>query len=598
MKKIKWLLIFWLFAIFWIGSSFALTWINSIFSYIDSSNWQTAWYLVWVNNSLRFWVSPFYWFSTWLVTFNTLASYFPNTIIHPANVLLNTQSFSNPLWFSISVENTWWSIESYNFWNLDDLLFSRVVDYSTWDSFPIIIWDNWKYLTFSWDKNIIYNWQNVLTLTDVNYLHYCFYWIDYSLSCLFSTNSNSQWFIFKSFFDSIDWYLEYNNFAVVPIHEKIDWTQYNSNFFTWWITLVLGYWNFNNNNSQWIIYNLYNCYSSNPEVLKSCNLNSKWYININSDSFFRRLFLSLMWNFSNVSNHWYWSFSDVIYSWWHFYFRSNWYYNIFSTTATSSTQSKNNCYGFSSCFWFSELPLQNDDSVVNLLSWWWWSQSTWSMAINTWLMNLCLTSDSFYTLNYSFCNLVFWGRDLSYYQWLLQSWAYLQSYIDWSWNLVYVIDIYDEPSTLTWTSVVWDCYWDRCINTQSWSWWDVSPWDIVIFSWGEFLSSWYYSNFFESINKTWYFFQCPYSYNDSRWVAWRAILTAIWKDPFLPVNCFIAAYENWRRIKLFDDAFHWFSFGPLMSWDSQNHRNLFSFFDILLSTALIFFLMKFYHLFK
>lgn len=627
MKKIKWILLFWILTLLWIGSSFWYLYdITEVSFKSDSNKYINFWFVPWNSN-----------------TYSNYYHYYDNIwSLQKLNIL--RQSTTLFPWFNLSSYSlTTFSNYSYTSkkYYLSDSCADVIV---TWSSY-------WIISHIYWTSGC--NSQNNLSTVgaSANSLFYVNWWDNCINSWVLNTNTCDYSF-YKTFwvqtFDSRYWLYSDNQYS---------WSDYSKTSLSFPFSDSYSFFGNISWNSDWTLPEVYH-YSQKYLFYSWWDFTYIWWLyvarinDLNSydwNSGFQVIALSLSWVFddldltNNYFNYWIFDcpvsaqnlFDCTFNDWWvssSLYTNSSITWNVlrFFTTNysfyipwNSNTQylgrSIKNYYNRTSnyIYFYRFLSPYNASSsswqpklistTFQLISDWnnyftdlfpgGWSQSTWSMAINTWLINLCLTSPSFYDLNTIFCNRVFGGRDLTYVQWLISSGAYLQSYIDWSGNLVYVVDIIDEPWVLTW-SVSWECYGDRCINTESWSWGDVEPREILHLSWWDILSSWYYLWFFESINETWYFFKCPYSYNNSRWVAWRSILNAIWRDPFLPINCFIAAYENWRRVKLFDDAFHWYSRGPLMDWDTQNHKNLFTFFDVLLSTALIFFLMKFYHLFK
>lgn len=178
--------------------------------------------------------------------------------------------------------------------------------------------------------------------------------------------------------------------------------------------------------------------------------------------------------------------------------------------------------------------------------------------------------------------------------------------LDWSWNLIYTL-INTDPNNMGWGDITPDWSWGFNItcSDQDWFWCPLLKnawlsWYLDYWSWF-ILGTDYYETFFQ---KTGRFFACPYGYvvldtNSFLKVLnkFNSISESIWFDFMLPINCSIAAFVHWKNYKFLKDVDLWLN--PLM-WHIQGPDDprvyLYRFFDFLMSIAILFFLLKLYHL--
>lgn len=583
MKKIKYIFWIWLLGALF-STCFWYSWVNSMFSYIDL-NWQTYWYMVWYDSwNYNIWVSPHNWFNTSRIpVFTTLNSLYSLSFTwrHLSSI---TESFLTPVWFNITWTNQNWEFSLISS-NLSNSLYESInVDYTVRDTFPFVVnKSNWSYLTFENDSTIIYNWQS-FPIINQWVVHFCFYWKDMNLSCVVSTPNSDPWFKFISFWvdDSFNFH-QYDNYAIIPIHKQ-DWN-YNDYIFTWYWTLVLSYWNYNSMQNLWIIWNYFDCYSSEPEVLKSCILWWQWYIDISPNIFFSRTFLSFIWNSNNLSNYWYWSFAEILQTWWNFIFRSNSYYNTFSSLGTSSTNLKSNCYYGASCFGSWTLPLISDSSVDNILE----HNSNQPVQTNSWVVS---SSSLYYACLWPVYNTP---------DWLPPEFCYNSS---WELDSDRFRNCYDSINSNSdyYSYCVIDWYVQTVDLVPDWSWYAIVSHDWPITNILEVLqnySTWWYTTwYFENyLNSTWLFFKCPWPY-DNNLTIWPKLITFLnWYDLLLPINCWIAWFSYWRNIINFENSWHFVPDWPLLNFDGDNRKMLYLFFDIVMSLWIVIFAWKIFYLF-
>ena len=140
------------------------------------------------------------------------------------------------------------------------------------------------------------------------------------------------------------------------------------------------------------------------------------------------------------------------------------------------------------------------------------------------------------------------------------NWGYVQEMAwvwDWSWGYYSA------------------CYWDDC-------WVMFSFWPSYLNSTSTFyLSTWLIDSMLTNV--TGWIARCPWPYTDFQlWKNWGFLnylkSLGFSYDPFIFINCVVAWFHEWRHtidFRMFDDTFQ----HPLMYWDSDKHKTLFSFLD-------------------
>lgn len=565
MKKIRWLLIFWLFTLFWIGSSFG-AWVNNSISVfhlnwlsnviLNSSYWQAS------NNSksVTFW----YWYS----------SYFSWGRAGPSNLISSFSSFESPLlsttyylkyWLNI---NNWslftltWSYLNSSSWfndfilidnSLSEELGSFSIDYNNFEDFYPFVFDlDYNYFTLV-DNEIIFNWE-IFWSFDFWTLSYCFYWINWDFSCVYNTSSNINFVHFNYNTSDEYWYL-FTWYLVQPLN-FLD----SNNYFFWTSTLLISL-----DSQERVIYNIVDVYSDNPVSLSAWNIIDKWYIDIWSLSFSNRYFLS-----SNSL----WNFSEIYENSWVFYFRSN-LIQKHNTTATTYTQyCRENLLN---CFLWTWLSLVSHESapIINLL---WSSHSSWFDSFY-WdsTSNLYVNCMSDNPPDYCFDT-----------EWNLQ--------IDFLQNCFATFDNVNQK-TYYFCNLWWILQQVEFINY--WSWVSISScasWNCSSYFW--IYDRWYDEEYFENyLNSTWLLFKCPRPYDNKLTLRPSLITLLNWTDILLPINCSIAWFSYWKNILNFENSWHFVQNWPLLNFEWDNWTLLYYFFDILISIWIIIFVWKIFYLF-
>lgn len=447
--------------------------------------------------------------------------------------------------------------------------------------------DNWEFLSYN-PTNIQWFFYDNYFFSGVslwyNNVVNSFYlpWVAAS----FVYNSSS-WFIFQTIFS--DWYSLNSSWKIVKFQSIYDdiltipLLDFWYNYLTWSKTLLLKFYN----NS--LVYNILDCFTSKSSVLKSCSVIDKWYFSNYSDFLLNSWFviywvdLSVLYPLS--SNNF---FSFVYYNSWvlsSFYFPSlfgdigatwsnSYYHNDYKNLIVSK----------------KSFELTSNSSVFDILS-------TINFPISSWevidiLDTLCNSS----FIKPIFCN---WVDQVS--TWVDWFWG-----LDWSWNLIYTL-INTDPNNMGWGDITpdWSWWFNVICSDQDWFWCPLLEnawlsWYLDYWSWF-ILGTDYYETFFQ---KTGRFFACPYWYVVLDTNSFLKILNkfnqiseSIGFDFMLPINCSIAAFTHWKNYKFLKDVNLWLN--PLM-WQIQGPDDprvyLYRFFDFLMSIALLFFLLKLYHL--
>lgn len=453
-------------------------------------------------------------------------------------------------WFNYSI---WWSGYGLD-WN--NTYFSVWNNFTFWQlknsNYPLILnTSNWNYLSFENENTIAYNW-NSYNFQSTWLLKACFYWFWESISCY-----SSNWFMFNfEFWDSIN----YNTWVlVIPINDNQYWN------FTWNSTLLLAF-----DNNYRLVYNIVDSYSNNFNVLVNSNIISAWYSTLSSWEFISKSFMDWYGDTPSSFNSrfiptFYYSWYFVDYA---FYWESNWH--------------QGNAYIRS---W--NLSLVEDLSVwsvFDLIQGGWNQQSTWSMAINTWFLDLCLNYLEFWELNSYLCNkLLNWNNLV-----LIpgQTWYYLSYWYDENWNLrFWITNQEDLEQQMSW--YIWE-------QDENWNWYTYLPEESN--TWVD-NSDWlkdYFNNWFEN----WIFFSCPFHYSDSYYKEFKLFWVShfvpkLWQSFLYPVYCMGAWFREWKSIDFFSWINLWLE-SQLLS--SPDYNYLYRLFDLILSLLIMFFIIKIYHL--
>lgn len=577
MKKI----IFWLLSLivflspvfsydFFVGSS----WGNNYLCYFnDFSVWNSS------NRSYTYNVSPFF---CWSITenHNFNQSFQINTISSPFTIsnvnsrsAYNLRFFSN--WLKLSNQVDYLNNSS-RYYSFPSSSLTNNISYP-WESFQHqLVYVNlnlWSFLAFNWNT-LVWNLYNNYFFTWYNYFSNSssyFYNIDISTSSSFVSWNNVD---FVSIFD--DWFSTNNSWKIINMNSKINWLllfplmDYWYDYLTWSHTLLMKFINWQ------LVYNILNCFSSQSSVLKNCDVVDRWYFSDLS-------FFNFSWYLYNnipsyIGPYFYKYYKFAFYSWniitlywvnWYNYSWSNYFdfitlYKSFELTSNSSAPDIFPTINFPISSW----------EVVDILD------------------TLCNSS----FIKPIFCN---WVDQVS--TWVDWFWD-----LDWSWNLIYTL-INTDPNNMGWGDITPDWSWGFNItcSDQDWFWCPLLEnawlsWYLDYWSWF-ILGTDYYETFFQ---KTGRFFACPYWYVVLDTNSFLKILNkfnqiseSIGFDFMLPINCSIAAFTHWKNYKFLKDVNLWLN--PLM-WQIQGPDDprvyLYRFFDFLMSIALLFFLLKLYHL--
>lgn len=659
MKKIKYLLL-WIVSLLWIGCSFSDSNIDFYIDYFTNNWWLTSYNLstrssysfcsLWINsysystniNDYFSWCpSSFYnnWFGVYFNdNWNKLTYYLPwktlswwqyGSVLVISNNLADSSiwdisngAYSRILW---NVNCLWTGIfQTWNFcdssfvelftnkyytisslWNIYDSDYNWV-HYNKWPvapsvwlwySFWFVDWSGWQYEQVGWHRYYLNTWD-IFHFRTITFSGSTIYPIDWPL--IFRLNNTTNLSVWDS----------YKIIALGPTWDYQDFS---------------------------FIYSIYNCSSSATRIF-DCSFLEGWDIAENFDLDFTMP--------SNINK----PYTNLIYfltSFWPVKFN-----NSYSLSDNTLSLSSHNGWSLNSnsitlnlipsATWFDIIDNIEDNS--------WWGWNDWNDVEPIFDYNSYVINDLIicYITSWEICPYSSFNRsafessfDVSESVWNWTSWfliwnnAYLflkefclnSSFIDYAYCSQ--LDLYSW-SFITIDYVNWllsyDIYWDWIVVSIAWLWswqlWNVSCWgwncssvntwlpnfvrpsDSDYYAWN-FIDTWYFENFF-NLQLTWYFMKCPRSYESNRVVIWQSVMNYLWgRDPFVFINCSIAAFNNWKSFNFLDRI----DFpGPLMdlSWNNNilwfstdsNKRLLFWFFDCLLAFGMLLIIRFFYHLFK
>lgn len=569
MKKIKYLLIFWLFTLFWIGSSF---W---IFIELNDSTWSQL-------------LIPNYWFSSNQSNFNFQRWSFSYLSWNCWSLLNNAACFyilacSTSDWYFYKWFYGYRNI--YSFWDMSNCSndWPSVFEYlymssptsispyslrSTWNITAYIYFDDTKIYTNYWSIQDVPTWyiRKKLFLNSAWDYWIVSSWVDNSDLIFTSIGADSfdvddlwNW-LYDFDLDIYSWVLLLHN------------NSYIYDYYVWTNTLFLFLWenSINYNIYTWI-YNWFKeiqdlwVFPIDKWVLTINSSSSDWYSEfmnfLNSDD--KIVLTSFLLNQSiTFTSYWYYFYSQTNLWWWNF-------------TKTTSLS----------------LNFQSDDNIPTFISpsWWWWSQSNenpfwifWTKSLFYYCNVQMSTYDSLFCYNpdwsrksdeelkncfvSKYANLESWTGSSEFYciddRWLIEN---IDIQIEWSW------------------SVFVPCESDLCqFSSDFWSLW----------------MSWYSVDFFENyLNTTWYFFKCPRPYDSKLTIRPKLITLLNWVDILLPINCWIAWFSYWKNILTFENSWHFVPNWPLLNFEWEDRTLLYYFFDILISIWIVVFVWKIFYLF-
>lgn len=578
MKKIKYIFWIWLLSVLFstcFGAS--TTWTLSVFHSVSSSSdyWNSnalfvnfGWY-VWLKTNTINYFSLWSWSSTstatfwgwsfWITIWDTasykVAYWFP----------VYRFSFYSPVWVQLTWTKLSWDVSEdftvFDLSNWNNFLWSLNLNYTHWDFYPSIFnFSSSEYLTFNNETTLAYYWGSHNFWNQWT-LKYCFYWVDFDLSCVFY--DEILWYHYVNFSLNNNWISISTWFLIIPLNSFYTWSLSNPNrnisSFTWDKTLVIAPWI---NSQGWtdIIYNIIDIYSSNVSDLKNWNIISRWSFDINIDLFLTRSFLSLPWTV-NVMRNWLWYFSEIFELGWNYYYRSNSLITDWNWKSNSTSSSHYNClYSISACMPIWQFSLVSNSSVPDILN------SIWNQSVFTWEISLnpdCVDTQICYELSWTtYCT----TRCVS--DWELPE----GSFIGANW-FVYVND-----SSFSFN------------NLLSWNF-DYSSW-FLDEDW--LLSIDYYSWLFNG-DSSFRLWVCPYPASNLLSFATKIRIGNFY--PFMPLNCFISAFQQWAKVHFFDDFWLFPDLdSQLINWDTNFHITLYRFFDFLLSIWLLFILSALHRL--
>lgn len=616
MKKLKWLLLFWILTLLWIGSSYA--W-NFIPNYVDyQHNWSNSSFLIksWTNSPVISFFAPIDWH------FVTPFYRSDNGIYVNSNDIFDVSNYS--------LSNTF--TDSY-VWN------AKFFYNSNWNRFGAVASSNtrcddwWCYLmpltsTFGW-----------LVYSDL--LQWNEYWL---YARVFSNDRkcfDSTWMMFNSSQYCDPDFIQiftHSNYTITSqwnfYDSNVNWVNYNKWPVGAWIGMGYSFmfadWNqwVNQNGNHYVDWDVYirsifynwskTYYLDNVLIYK---LNNNTYIDYDSTSNYNVI---VLWFWDPVTNQYWFNSYPINYSiyscpynstniwqcffvdWW----TTNEYFNKwFSDSSNARDQvsyflskdwsmklynqysSQNNTITFyrytasadpSSNIRPTSVTLSLTSNWNDLISWipmpdlWWnWNQSTW---INS--------SSMYYNCLWPYYNTP---------DWLPPAYCYNSS---WELNpqrFQNCFDVIEQVSTWWFISHTF-CYIDwfqqEVVLTPEWSWYSVVPWTNttnILEYLNDWYSTWYFENF---LNTTWYFFKCPFPYSESLTVRPKLISMMNWFDINLPINCAFAWYNQWKQVFTFEHSWHLIQWWPLLNFEWDNRKLLYTFFDILIILWLLFFFWK------
>jgi hypothetical protein len=276
---------------------------------------------------------------------------------------------------------------------------------------------------------------------------------------------------------------------------------------------------------------------------------------------------------------------------------------------------------YASCYWYSwNLPEWfwyswyytdcNIDYIWFANTFWWHIQSlSWSSLViyDSWydILNFMCNHTSYF--NYAFC------EELDKYQWsqvwyniwifppkmvVIGSWFAWVSEV-WSWWYLYEPNCYGawcEDVDLGASSLIW--------NTWDSSWSVDTPigsrYNLPELSIWEIFSLEYFKNFMSSN----LLFACPFIIT-----TWNININLpakfesyLWDyNPLNPIKCFTKAFKVWKDFSLYKSwvlSFDFWSWEYLFNSDSDLAKNIYSFFDILISLWIVIFFLKIFKFLK
>lgn len=555
-------------------------------------NWRCYWYF-W--NMIPYWwtfpvkVSLWVWDQFWkaFIYTNDLLN---NTWVYSPHYSLWNWFFSNENYLTYNTDSSNSNLNYFRFF-YDQLLFANPLD--TQNLVSSSNSQNWSWLV-AWQY---FNWTNVQYQTqyNTNRLYIWDYWSQFlawahfwGYGMWYSSALDTAWTSFISWrdftFQSV--WSKWIESAMKLWTTSYDFLKDNKVINLWILVLKWDSYVTRNNNAsvvllsknpnnvKQILYEQFDCayddlsYIFNTEY---CNSISHWYIKHDwSDEI-----LPFTW-FNDVYTVWNWNwFLDLLLGDWTY-----WYISMSNNQYCLNSSSKQYCFSLTTRpndVSLKELYLQNSLNTPT------------SDNINGQLANRCLSDSNFAFLNPILCN---YYNNLFSTTTALGSWYYYQYSVDSGWNIT--MEIIDQAWLFdghTWYVWLQDENWNWVTNCDG-GWCNPNPtnssWSVYL-SW-DILSTWYY-DISSSI-----FFGCPYPYDPIFTLGgWDLKL---WRfDIVWPINCFISAFNHWKSFNFLDNVWL-FNFWPLFSWNTQQHRILFRFFDILLAFGMLLLVRFIYKLFK
>ena len=606
MKKIKWLLLFWILTLLWIGSSFWYIYMNYQFEFKSNNNnnilfninpWNSniSSYLMtyqdsgWTRNSVNILKKS----STTTNNLFDISSYNVSSF-SPSYSYATAKMYSSSSCLDLSVTGSSYQLLFHLFWSnncnstSNSTIFSREVYVNVWDScinnWVINTWncDYWFYKYFSsktydsrfWQySDNQYSWSDAWktsisfpfpdSYSFFNSIAWSWTW-PYELPSVYIINQKYVYHTWESF-SALNWFyvarindlnstFENSDFQVIALDLHWSWTL-SDLFFTYWI---------------------FDCPYSAQDIL-DCSFNDWWTIsNLYTAN-------SITWNVLQFLTTRDWFSVGSSYN----YF-SNFLRNKLSTDWTLTFYrllSPNNATSSNYLRWLStsvQLVSDWNNYFQDLFPWWW--QSTWSIAINTWFLDLCLNNLQFWELNSYLCNKLFNWNNLVLIPG--QTWYYLSYWYDENWNLRFWITYQEDlEEQMSWYIREQDENWNwyTYLPEESNTWLDNSNW----------LKD-YFNNWFEH----WVFFSCPFHYTDSYYREFKLFwithfVPKLWQSFLYPIYCMGAWFREWKNIDFFSWVNLWLE-SQLLS--SSDYNYLYRLFDLILSVLIMFFIIKIYHL--
>lgn len=519
-------------------------------------NWNNFWQAfvyVWTLESPSY--SPKYWFwwkyfnnNDWVELNQTSMNNSPLRLFFNQNVNL-----TSPLdWFDIAT-NSWSNITWFIAWQYYTENWFRYQ--TTYQTSPKTFWDLW----WSYKKWIHFWWYGMGYSFVIDTLNQWFIrWEDLSFVSVWSNCVQSLMEIWMS--DPNSWTSSWCQQVWIL---ALKWDSYVSKNNNWSVILLSK----DPSNYSQILYEQFDCAEDEIQRIFDSNYCTSiwhWYITYNNT------WVVLPFNSQWVYYIWSWNaFIDLMLNKWLY-----WYISM--TSNQYCLNSSSNQY----CFWLHSTP--NSKSIKELyLDWviWWLPSITNPSDVTQQMIDNC--KGPFYNtpdwLPPAYCS--------NY--WTNFTWnCYTDFWVDSSWN------IYQSLICIDWEDYISNT--NTWVVDENWNYISYCSWDCdwnYIYFWElehSFTSTWYFDNFF---NSTGLFFRCPYEYTQ-KIVIWKNLINLINRDPFVPINCFIASYLAWKNNKLFSSWLYLVEWGPLLKSDSDLSKMLFSFFDFLLCIWLILFVSK------